>query len=152
MAQAVGTPHTTAGGGGRAHDPADAGAPDPAIMTTAAAAVLPWMRVPISIPVGAGVPLAQVHGVHPALMAALQQQLGFSELFPVQVAVWRSLAGGASSAHDMCICAPTGSGKTLAYALPLLNAILTTCVRADALGLLPCRQRLGVSSQRAHRC
>lgn len=86
------------------------------------------MRVPISISAGTGVPLADVQGLHPRLLAAVRQTLGFAELFPVQSAVWRGLAGGASSAHDMCLCAPTGSGKTLAYALPLLNAILTKCV------------------------
>lgn len=48
---------------------------------------------------------------------------GFSELFPVQAAVWRVLAGGYSAAHDLCICAPTGSGKTLAYTLPILQAL-----------------------------
>lgn len=48
---------------------------------------------------------------------------GFLELFPVQAAVWRELAGGHSSAHDMCIAAPTGSGKTLAYALPVLHML-----------------------------
>lgn len=89
------------------------------------APVLPWMRVPLNIAAGSGVPLPDVQGLHPALLAAVQQQLGFVELFPVQAAVWRGLAGGHSTAHDMCICAPTGSGKTLAYALPMLNAILT---------------------------
>ena len=41
----------------------------------------------------------------------------------MQSAVWRELAGGLSSAHDLCIAAPTGSGKTLAYALPVVNAL-----------------------------
>lgn len=91
----------------------------------AAQPVLPWMRVPLNIAAGSGVPLSDVQGLHPALMQAVQQQLGFVELFPVQAAVWRGLAGGHSTMHDMCICAPTGSGKTLAYALPMLNAILT---------------------------
>lgn len=54
---------------------------------------------------------------------------GFVELFPVQAAVWRQLAGGRSSAHDMCIAAPTGSGKTLAYALPVLHGLLQRHVR-----------------------
>lgn len=84
--------------------------------------VLPWMRLPISIPTGSGVPLQAVQGLHPALKDALP----FSELFPVQAAVWRGLAGGHSTVHDMCICAPTGSGKTLAYGLPMLNAIAST--------------------------
>ena len=47
----------------------------------------------------------------------------FTELFPVQSVVWTELAGGASSAHDLCIAAPTGSGKTLAYALPVVNGL-----------------------------
>ena len=34
--------------------------------------VLPWMRVPISIEGGAGVPLSQVIGLHPRACAALQ--------------------------------------------------------------------------------
>ena len=41
----------------------------------------------------------------------------------MQSAVWQELAGGLSSAHDLCIAAPTGSGKTLAYALPVINAL-----------------------------
>jgi len=49
--------------------------------------------------------------------------MGFTELFPVQAAAWRQLAGGLSGAHDLCIAAPTGSGKTLAYCLPLLQAL-----------------------------
>jgi ATP-dependent RNA helicase DDX51/DBP6 len=89
--------------------------------------VLPWMRLPISIPTGSGVPLDHVQGLHPALWQAVSSCLGFTELFPVQAAVWRGLAGGHSTSHDMCICAPTGSGKTLAYALPLLNAICCRC-------------------------
>ncbi|WIA32126.1 hypothetical protein OEZ86_002976 [Tetradesmus obliquus] len=88
--------------------------------------VLPWMRLPISIPTGSGVPLEQVQGLNPALRQAVGDCLGFTELFPVQAAVWRGLAGGHSTSHDMCICAPTGSGKTLAYALPLLNAICSS--------------------------
>ena len=48
---------------------------------------------------------------------------GFEQLFPVQAAAWRQLAGGHSLAHDLCISAPTGSGKTLAYALPILSAL-----------------------------
>lgn len=89
----------------------------------AAAPVLPWMRLPISIPNGSGVPLDEVCGLYSALKEAVHLRLGFQELFPVQAAVWRGLAGGLSPTHDMCICAPTGSGKTLAYALPVINAI-----------------------------
>lgn len=47
----------------------------------------------------------------------------YTELFPVQAAAWRVLAGGHSKAHDLCIAAPTGSGKTLAYALPLMHCL-----------------------------
>jgi hypothetical protein len=66
------------------------------------------------------------------LQTSTPAALGFTELFPVQAAVWRELAGGTSTAHDACICAPTGSGKTLAYALPLLTAAAEgrwVCVR-----------------------
>ena len=50
----------------------------------------------------------------------------FTELFPVQAAVWQHSAGGRSTAHDLCVAAPTGSGKTLAYALPVVNALADT--------------------------
>lgn len=113
--------------------------------------VLPWMRVPISIDGGTGVPLSQVTGLHPVALAALHagrywaacslefemlQQMyntipqtlqpsgQYTELFPVQAAAWRVLAGGLSKAHDLCIAAPTGSGKTLAYALPVLHCLV----------------------------
>lgn len=99
--------------------------------------VLPWMRLPISIPTGSGVPLEQVQGLNPALRQAVGDCLGFTELFPVQAAVWRGLAGGHSTSHDMCICAPTGSGKTLAYALPLLNAICSRWAHGSHAQQLP---------------
>ena len=111
--------------------------------------VLPWMRVPISIEGGTGVPLHQVTGLHPLAFAALQAGMPwgacspshsrcasqcykkcfqcsgqYTELFPVQAAAWRVLAGGLSKAHDLCIAAPTGSGKTLAYALPVLHCLI----------------------------
>jgi ATP-dependent RNA helicase DDX51/DBP6 len=41
----------------------------------------------------------------------------------VQSSVWAELAGGSSTAHDLCVAAPTGSGKTLAYALPVVNQL-----------------------------
>ncbi|KAL3140741.1 hypothetical protein ABBQ32_005296 [Trebouxia sp. C0010 RCD-2024] len=85
--------------------------------------VLPWMRVPISIEGGMGVPLQQVVGLHPLALAALQTGK-YTELFPVQAAAWRVLAGGLSKAHDLCIAAPTGSGKTLAYTLPVLHCLI----------------------------
>ncbi|DBA71432.1 TPA: hypothetical protein ACH3X2_011231 [Trebouxia sp. C0005] len=101
--------------------------------------VLPWMRVPISIESGTGVPLNKVKGLHPLAQEALQA-CRYTELFPVQAAAWRVLAGGHSKAHDLCIAAPTGSGKTLAYALPMLHC-LTGCTRAQsrlaALVVLP---------------
>lgn len=103
------------------------------------APTLPWMRVPIAIEGGASVPLAEVKGLHPQLTLALQEA-GFAQLFPVQAAAWRQLAGGHSQAHDLCISAPTGSGKTLAYALPVLSALMgqqSTAVRA--LAVLPTR-------------
>lgn len=41
----------------------------------------------------------------------------------MQAATWNLTAGGHSTAHDLCICAPTGSGKTLAYALPIVQGL-----------------------------
>ena len=35
--------------------------------------VLPWMRVPISIEAGTGVPLTEVRGLHPLALAALRR-------------------------------------------------------------------------------
>ena len=61
-------------------------------------------------------------------------------LFPVQAVVWAQTAGGASPAHDVCICAPTGSGKTLSYALPVLQALAGRAApRLRALVVLPTR-------------
>ncbi len=57
-------------------------------------------------------------------LVAAHRAAGFAQLFPVQAAAWRQLAGGHSQAHDLCISAPTGSGKTLAYALPVLSALI----------------------------
>jgi len=54
---------------------------------------------------------------------ACRQHVHYRELFPVQSVVWGELAGGTSTAHDLCIAAPTGSGKTLAYALPIVNGL-----------------------------
>ncbi|KAL6765098.1 P-loop containing nucleoside triphosphate hydrolase protein [Haematococcus lacustris] len=93
------------------------------------APVLPWLRVPIKINAGCGVPLANIPGIDPRLRNALSQSgrkgeaPRYTELFPVQSAVWTELAGGLGTAHDVCIAAPTGSGKTLAYALPLVNGL-----------------------------
>ncbi|KAG2486916.1 hypothetical protein HYH03_014415 [Edaphochlamys debaryana] len=85
--------------------------------------VLPWMRVPITIRPGSGVAVGSVLGLDPRLAEALKTGFHFTELFPVQAAVWQHSAGGLSTAHDLCVAAPTGSGKTLAYALPLVNAL-----------------------------
>lgn len=81
------------------------------------------MRLPVSIEAGQGVSFDNVRGLHPGLRLGLEA-MGYSELFPVQSSVWRELAGGLGSAHDLCVCAPTGSGKTLAYALPVLQGLL----------------------------
>ncbi|KAF5837997.1 P-loop containing nucleoside triphosphate hydrolase protein [Dunaliella salina] len=113
-----------------------------------AAPVLPWMRVPILIEAGSGVPLQHVAGLDPrlqrAMSAASNSCLHTLELFPVQSVVWSELAGGTSTAHDLCIAAPTGSGKTLAYTLPIVNGLARQpdCARLrtlQALVVLPTR-------------
>ena len=57
------------------------------------------------------------------LPACLPAGLHIQELFPIQSVVWQQMAGGSSTAHDICIAAPTGSGKTLAYALPVICSL-----------------------------
>ncbi|GFR41488.1 hypothetical protein Agub_g2179 [Astrephomene gubernaculifera] len=96
--------------------------------------VLPWMRVPITIEAGSGVPIGDVLGLDPRLATELSQGSGFRELFPVQAAVWQHCGGGRSSAHDLCVAAPTGSGKTLAYALPVINALCSATARRGGCG------------------
>lgn len=104
-----------------------------------AAPVLPWMRVPIAIEASEGTLLEEVQGLDPRLRRALEGT-GIEVLFPVQTVAWRETAGGASPAHDICICAPTGSGKTLSYALPVLQALSGCAVpRLRALVVLPTR-------------
>ena len=50
---------------------------------TKALPVLPWMRVPISIEGGTGIPLLQVAGLHPMALAALQTGVQQTVLSPV---------------------------------------------------------------------
>ncbi|KAK9821304.1 hypothetical protein WJX81_005661 [Elliptochloris bilobata] len=113
--------------------------PQPKAKAGKGAPVLPWMRLPVNIEPGAGMPLESVKGLDARLLASLHA-CGYTELFPVQAAAWRETAGGRSAAHDLCICAPTGSGKTLAYALPIVAALAGRLVpRLRALVVLPTR-------------
>ncbi|KAG2441026.1 hypothetical protein HXX76_003879 [Chlamydomonas incerta] len=146
MANAQETVHRAASG-------ADAGAAGGRGSSSGTAAavkggpVLPWMRVPITIESGTGVPIEGVLGMDKRLVPVLLNEFSFKELFPVQAAVWQHSAGGRSTAHDLCVAAPTGSGKTLAYALPVVNALADTTShkharslgRLQALVVLPTR-------------
>lgn len=68
------------------------------------------------------------------------KNMGFSSLFPVQVAVWQETVGPGSFERDLCINSPTGSGKTLAYALPIVNMLSTRAIKClRALVVLPTR-------------
>ncbi|XP_028102397.1 DEAD-box ATP-dependent RNA helicase 1-like [Camellia sinensis] len=68
------------------------------------------------------------------------ENMGFTSLFPVQVAVWQETIGPGSCERDLCINSPTGSGKTLAYALPIVQMLSTRAVRClCALVVLPTR-------------
>jgi superfamily II DNA/RNA helicase len=80
-------------------------------------------QVPITFDASTAVPFDNVRGLDARLAAAARDTQRYVSLFPVQAAVWRELAGGLSTAHDLCICAPTGSGKTLSYALPVLQSL-----------------------------
>lgn len=81
------------------------------------------LQVPVTFDASTAVPFENVRGLDQRLAASARETQGYISLFPVQAAVWRELAGGLSTEHDLCICAPTGSGKTLSYALPVLQSL-----------------------------
>ncbi|MCI10484.1 DEAD-box ATP-dependent RNA helicase 1-like, partial [Trifolium medium] len=93
---------------------------------------LPWMRDPVDVTLSQQLPLHSVPSLHPKLKSALED-MGISNLFPVQVAVWHETVGPGNFERDICVNSPTGSGKTLAYALPLVQMLsdrITRCLRA----------------------
>ncbi|KAF4363098.1 hypothetical protein F8388_013462 [Cannabis sativa] len=101
--------------------------------------ILPWMRSPVDVTLFEQSPLALLPCLDPRLMEALQD-MGFSSLFPVQVAVWQETIGPGAFERDLCVNSPTGSGKTLAYALPIVQALSTRAVKClRALVVLPTR-------------
>ncbi|KAL7212508.1 hypothetical protein ACSBR2_015240 [Camellia fascicularis] len=101
--------------------------------------VLPWMRTPIDVTLFHECPLNLLPFLDPRLEVALEN-MGFTSLFPVQVAVWQETIGPGSCERDLCINSPTGSGKTLAYALPIVQMLSTRAVRClRALVVLPTR-------------
>ncbi|KAE8700760.1 DEAD-box ATP-dependent RNA helicase 1 [Hibiscus syriacus] len=101
--------------------------------------ILPWMRSPIDVSQFEDCPLNLVPCLDPRLEAALEK-MGFSSLFPVQVAVWQETIGPGAFERDLCINSPTGSGKTLAYALPIVQKLSTRSVKClRALVVLPTR-------------
>ena len=57
---------------GRVPDDDADGAPSTSQAATQQAPVLPWMRVPITIEQGRGVPLSEVHGLPAHLVSALR--------------------------------------------------------------------------------
>ncbi|OIW20550.1 hypothetical protein TanjilG_14488 [Lupinus angustifolius] len=94
--------------------------------------VLPWMRDPVDVTLFQQLSLDSVPSLHPSLKLALEN-MGISDLFPVQLAVWQETVGPGNFERDLCINSPTGSGKTLAYALPivqLLSKRVVKCLRA----------------------
>ncbi|KAL9236020.1 hypothetical protein vseg_010734 [Gypsophila vaccaria] len=101
--------------------------------------VVAWMRNPVNINLVDVSPLSHLPGLHPRLQEALNN-MGFSSLFPVQVAVWQETVGPGAFQRDLCIDSPTGSGKTLAYALPIMQMLATHSVKClRALVVLPTR-------------
>lgn len=102
-------------------------------------AVLPWMRNPVDISLLQECPLSLLPRLDPRLDEALNN-LGFSSLFPVQVAVWQETIGPGAFERDLCINSPTGSGKTLAYALPIVQILASRSIKClRALVVLPTR-------------
>ncbi|GMP93462.1 hypothetical protein CsSME_00043282 [Camellia sinensis var. sinensis] len=101
--------------------------------------VLLWMRSPIDVSLFDECPLNLLPFLDPRLEVALEN-MGFTSLFPVQVAVWQETIGPGSCERDLCINSPTGSGKTLAYALPIVQMLSTRAVRClRVLVVLPTR-------------
>ncbi|GAV75017.1 DEAD domain-containing protein/Helicase_C domain-containing protein [Cephalotus follicularis] len=101
--------------------------------------LLPWMRSPVDVSLLEECPLSLLPCLDPRLKVALQN-MGFSSLFSVQVAVWQETIGPGSFERDLCINSPTGSGKTLAYALPIVQKLSTRAVKClRALVVLPTR-------------
>ncbi|XP_075482629.1 DEAD-box ATP-dependent RNA helicase 1 isoform X1 [Primulina tabacum] len=101
--------------------------------------VLPWMRDPVYIGLSDSYPLDSIPFLDHRLVEALNN-MGFSSLFPVQVAVWHETIGPGFFERDLCINSPTGSGKTLAYALPIVQKLSTRIIKClRALVVLPSR-------------
>ncbi|KAJ4848872.1 DEAD-box ATP-dependent RNA helicase 1 [Turnera subulata] len=101
--------------------------------------VLPWMRDPVDVSRLEQYPIDLLPCLDPRLKVALKN-MGFSSLFPVQVAVWEETVGPGGFERDICVNSPTGSGKTLAYALPIVQMLSTRAVKClRALVVLPTR-------------
>ncbi|KAF9609408.1 hypothetical protein IFM89_015749 [Coptis chinensis] len=102
-------------------------------------AVLPWMRSPVDVSLIEECSLKLLPFLDPRLEEALER-MGFTSLFPIQVAAWQETIGPAAFDRDLCINSPTGSGKTLAYALPIVQMLSTRSVKCiRALVVLPTR-------------
>ncbi|CAL5428322.1 unnamed protein product [Camellia sinensis] len=136
--------------------------------------VLPWMRSPIDVSLFDECPLnllpfldprpprriaVVVILILPLKMSWLRvdelevalENMGFTSLFPVQVAVWQETIGPGSCERDLCINSPTGSGKTLAYALPIVQMLSTRAVRClRVLVVLPTRDLAVLEERGAH--
>ncbi|XP_050230748.1 DEAD-box ATP-dependent RNA helicase 1 [Mercurialis annua] len=101
--------------------------------------VLPWMRCPVDVKQVEECSLNLIPCLDHRLKEALEQ-MNFTSLFPVQVAVWQEIIGPGNFERDLCINSPTGSGKTLAYALPILQLLSTRSIQClRALIVLPTR-------------
>ncbi|KAL5175205.1 DEAD-box ATP-dependent RNA helicase 1 [Glycine soja] len=103
-------------------------------------AVLPWMRHPVDITRCQELPVCSVPLMERRLQSVLEENMGISKLFPVQVALWQETVGSGDFERDLCINSPTESGKTLAYALPIVQNLSTnTSDRLFALVVVPTR-------------
>lgn len=129
--------------------------------------ILPsWMKMGQVLDRWTALPIDQLNRwIHPSLQLQISQKLGFSSLFPVQVASLPALVqangldatsshGAASSGgfsafrglgkrgrgRDLLVSAPTGSGKTLAFVLPIVQRLRSRVVpRTRVLVLSPSR-------------
>ena len=65
--------------------------------------------------------------LHPAIIETLKEDMGFSQIMPVQKTVIPLF----SANYDVTVESCTGSGKTLAFLLPLVNKLIETSLKND---------------------
>ncbi|RZB68627.1 DEAD-box ATP-dependent RNA helicase 1 [Glycine soja] len=71
-------------------------------------AVVPWMRHPVDITRCQELPVCSVPLMKRRLQSVLEENMGISKLFPVQVTLWQETIGPGDFEQDLCIKSPIG--------------------------------------------